>query len=308
AREGWDRQENRTGHVGFYLIGEGRSALEHAVSMRGSISRSLRNFGRQHALLLYLGSIFIGSALIGAFSSAKAGAQGVHGTLLALITVFSLIVASEFLITMLNWLMTQMAVPKLLPRMDLSQGIPAELRTLVVVPTMLTSRENVAELVEAMEVRFLANRDEDLHFALLSDFRDAAQEDMPEDVQLLDLAQSGIEGLNKKYSNPSTDIFFLLHRPRRWNAGERQWMGYERKRGKLEELNSFLRGKPGDHFTRVAGRTVILQGVRYVVTLDTDTELPRDSVREFVGAMAHPLNHPDYSGTKQRVTEGYGIL
>jgi cyclic beta-1,2-glucan synthetase len=308
AREGWDGQENRTGHVGFYLIGEGRSALEHAVSMRGSMARSLRNFGRQHALLLYLGSIFIGSALIGAFSFARAGAQGAHGTLRALITVFSLIVASQFFITMLNWLMTQLAVPKLLPRMDLSQGIPAELRTLVVVPTMLTSRENVAELLEAMEVRFLANRDENLHFALLSDFRDASQEDMPEDVQLLDLAQSGIEGLNKKYSNPSADIFFLLHRPRRWNAGERQWMGYERKRGKLEELNSFLRGKPGDHFARVAGRTVILQGVRYVVTLDTDTELPRDSVREFVGAMAHPLNHPDYSGTKQRVTEGYGIL
>jgi cellobiose phosphorylase len=308
ARESWDKKENRAGHVGFYLIGEGRPALEREVSMRGSMARSLRNFGRQQALLLYLGSIFLGSALTGAFSFARAGAQGVHGTLLALVTVFSLIVASQFFITMLNWLMTQLAVPRLLPRMDLSQGIPAELRTLVVVPTMLTSRENVAELVEAMEVRFLANRDENLHFALLSDFRDAAQEDMAEDTQLLDLAQSGIEGLNKKYSNEAADIFFLLHRPRRWNAGERLWMGYERKRGKLEELNSFLRGQPGGHFARVAGRTAILQGVRYVVTLDTDTELPRDSVREFVGAMAHPLNHPNYSGTKQRVTEGYGIL
>ncbi|HEV7674135.1 MAG TPA: glucoamylase family protein, partial [Candidatus Angelobacter sp.] len=176
------------------------------------------------------------------------------------------------------------------------------------VPTMLTSSQNVAELVEAMEVRFLANRDENVHFALLSDFRDAAQEDMPEDAQLLDLAQSGIADLNKKYSSQAADIFFLLHRPRRWNAGERLWMGHERKRGKLEELNSFLRGQPGDHFARVTGRTAILQGVRYVITLDTDTELQRDSVREFVGAMAHPLNHPNYSDAKQRVTEGYGIL
>jgi cyclic beta-1,2-glucan synthetase len=308
ARESWDKKENRAGHVGFYLIGEGRPKLEHAVSMRGSMARSLRNFGRRHALLLYLGSIIFGSALISAFALAKAEEQGIHGAMLALVTVFSLIVASQFFITMLNWLLTQLAVPRLLPRMDLSQGIPAELRTLVVVPTMLTSRENVAELVEGMEVRFLANRDENLHFALLSDFRDAAQEDMPEDAQLLDLAQSGIEGLNKKYSNQSSDIFFLLHRPRRWNSAERLWMGYERKRGKLEELNSFLRGQPGDHFARVAGRTAILQGVRYVVTLDTDTELPRDAVREFVGAMAHPLNHPSYSGTKQRITEGYGIL
>ena len=308
AKKGWDKKENRAGHVGFYLIGEGRPALEQAVSMSGSLGRSLRTLRRQHALLLYLGSIFIGIALISALAFARAAEQGVHGMVLALVTVFSVIVASQFFITMLNWLMTQLAVPRLLPRMDLSQGIPPELRTLVVVPTMLTSRGIVAELVEAMEVRFLANRDENLHFALLSDFRDAAQEDMPEDAQLLDLAQSGIESLNNKYSNPSADIFFLLHRPRRWNAGERLWMGYERKRGKLEELNSFLRGQPGDHFARIAGRTAILQGVRYVVTLDTDTELPRDSVREFVGAMAHPLNHPDYSGTKQRVTEGYGIL
>ncbi|HEY5028109.1 MAG TPA: glycosyltransferase family 2 protein, partial [Candidatus Angelobacter sp.] len=308
TRESWDRKEGRAGHVGFYLVGEGRPTLEHAVAMRGSIARSLRGFGRKHALLLYLGSIFFGSALISGISLVKARANGVHGTVLALVAVFSLIVASQFVVTLLNWLMTQLTVPGLLPRMDLSQGVPPELRTLVVVPTMLTSRENVAELVEAMEVRFLANRDENVHFSLLSDFRDAAQEDMPADAQLLDLAQSGIADLNKKYSSQAADIFFLLHRPRRWNAGERLWMGHERKRGKLEELNSFLRGHPGDHFARVAGRTAILQGVRYVVTLDTDTELPRDSVREFVGAMAHPLNHPNYSGAKQRVTEGYGIL
>ena len=105
---------------------------------------------------------------------------------------------------------------------------------------------------------------------------------MPDDEALLDLAQSGIADLNKKYSQKN-DTFFLLHRPRRWNTGERLWMGYERKRGKLEELNSFLRGRPGDYFTRIVGRTAILQDVRYVITLDTDTQLPRDSVRQFVG-------------------------
>lgn len=308
AQESLDRKESRAGQVGFYLIGEGRRTLEHAVSMRGSIARSLRGVGRQHALLLYLGCIFLGSALISRLSLVKARAVGVHGTILALVAVFSLIVASQFFVTVLNWLMTQLAVPGLLPRMDLSQGIPPELRTLVVVPTMLTSRENVAQLVEDIEVRFLANRDENVHFALLSDFRDAAQEDMPEDESLLDLAQSGIADLNRKYSSQASDIFFLLHRPRRWNPGEQLWMGYERKRGKLEELNSFLRGQPGDHFARVVGRSAILQGIRYVVTLDTDTELPRDSVREFVGAMAHPLNQPAYSSAKQRVTDGYGVL
>ena len=192
--------------------------------------------------------------------------------------------------------------------MDFSQGIPSELRTLVVVPTMLTTPESVAGLVEALEVRFLANRDDNVHFCLLSDFRDAGQEHMPEDGPLLDLAQAGIADLNSKYSRQGTDTFFLLHRARRWNAGEQLWMGYERKRGKLEELNSFLRGRPGDHFARIVGRTAVLRGVRYVITLDTDTQLPRDSVWQFVGAMEHPLNRPVYDNAKQRVTQGYGIL
>ena len=173
---------------------------------------------------------------------------------------------------------------------------------------MLTTPESVAGLVEALEVRFLANRDDNVHFCLLSDFRDADQESMPEDGPLLDLAQTGIADLNDKYSRQGIDTFFLFHRARRWNAGEQLWMGYERKRGKLEELNSFLRGRPGDHFSHVVGNVSVLRGVRYVITLDTDTQLPRDSVRQFVGAMAHPLNRPVYDGAKRRVTEGYGIL
>jgi cyclic beta-1,2-glucan synthetase len=307
ARESWKKQESHAGHVGFYLIGDGRLTLEHAVSMRASMPGALRNICRQHSLLLYLGSIVLASALISRIFTVKAQADGVHGAVLALCTIFSLIVASQFFITVVNWLVTKLAIPDLLPRMDLSQGISPDLRTLVVVPTMLTTEGSVAELLEAMEVRFLANSDDNVHFCLLSDFRDAAQEHMPEDETLLELAQSGIADLNKKYSQKN-DTFFLLHRPRRWNAGERLWMGYERKRGKLQELNSFLRGQPGDHFIRIVGRTAILQDVRYVITLDTDTQLPRDAVRQFVGAMAHPLNRPIYDSTKQLVTQGHGIL
>ncbi|HLK52426.1 MAG TPA: cyclic beta 1-2 glucan synthetase, partial [Candidatus Angelobacter sp.] len=268
ALESWEKQESHAGHVGYYLIGDGRPTLEHAVSMRASIPGALGNICRQHSLLLYLGSIVLVSALISRISTVKARADGVQGAVLALFIIFSLIVASQFFITVLNWLVTKLAIPGLLPRMDLSQGIPPDLRTLVVVPTMLTSEGSVAELLEAMEVRFLANSDDNVHFCLLSDFRDAAQEHMPEDETLLDLAQSGVADLNRKYSQKN-DTFFLLHRPRRWNAGERLWMGYERKRGKLQELNSFLRGQPGDHFIRIAGRMAILQDVRYVITLDT---------------------------------------
>ena len=307
ALESWNKQESHAGHVGFYLIGDGRPTLESAVSMRVSVPGALRNICRQHSLLLYLGSIVLVSALISRIFTLKSRADGVQGTVLALCAIFSLIVGSQFFITVLNWLVTKLAIPDLLPRMDLSHGIPTDLRTLVVVPTMLTTEGSVAELLEAMEVRFLANSDDHVHFCLLSYFRDAAHEHMPEDESLLDLAQTGIADLNRKYSQ-KTDTFFLLHRARRWNAGERLWMGYERKRGKLQELNSFLRGHPGDHFIRIVGRTAILQDVRYVITLDTDTQLPRDSVRQFVGAMAHPLNRPIYDSTKQRVNQGYGIL
>jgi hypothetical protein len=142
----------------------------------------------------------------------------------------------------------------------------------------------------------------------LSDFHDAKQENMPEDGPLLGLAQAGIADLNSKYSRQGIDTFFLFHRARRWNAGEQLWMGYERKRGKLEELNSFLRGQPGDHFSHIVGNTSVLKGIRYVITLDTDTQLPRDSVWQFVGAMAHPLNRPAYDNAKERVSEGHGIL
>ena len=174
---------------------------------------------------------------------------------------------------------------------------------------MLTSAQNIAELIEAMEVRFLANRDDNLHFALLTDFRDASAETLPEDEALLRLAQKGIESLNIKYSGSKGDRFFLFHRPRRWNFHDRVWMGYERKRGKLADLNALLRaGNSGARFSVVVGDTTVLSNVKYVITLDTDTQLPRDAARQFVGAMAHPLNRARYDRDRGRVCEGYGIL
>ena len=169
---------------------------------------------------------------------------------------------------------------------------------------MTTSRSSI----EALEVRFLANRDEHLYFGLLTDFRDADEETLPEDELLLRLAQKGIEELNGKYRETARDAFFLFHRPRRWNAGERVWMGYERKRGKLADLNALLRGGSRDRFSLVVGETAVLSAVQYVITLDTDTQLPRDAAWQFVGTMAHPLNRARYDEHKQRVCDGYGIL
>ena len=221
--------------------------------------------------------------------------------------IVSLMCASHLAVALVNRLATLLAPPHLLPRMDFSKGIPPESRTLAVVPTMLTSA-NLENLIEALEVRFLANRDDNLHLGLLTDFRDADQESLPEDEPLLRLARQRIEQLNDKYPGKNSDTFFLFHRSRRWNPGERTWMGYERKRGKLGDLNALLRGDPGNRFSLVVGDIRVLSSVKYVITLDTDTQLPRDSAWQLVGAMAHPLNRARYDPDKQRVVEGYGIL
>ncbi|MDO8597351.1 MAG: hypothetical protein Q7R45_12105 [Sulfuricaulis sp.] len=133
-------------------------------------------------------------------------------------------------------------------------------------------------------------------------------ETLPEDEPLLLLARNRIEALNEKYQSAKGDAFFIFHRPRRWNPQERLWMGYERKRGKLAELNSLLRGGRQESFSLIVGMTDELSNVKYVITLDTDTQLPRDSARQFVGAMAHPLNRAHFDEERQLVTEGYGIL
>ena len=314
AEEGAARMEGdeRTAHVGFYLIDKGLPKLERAAEIRLEPSAALRKVGRSHPLLLYGGTILLLSAIFAGLLVAKAHSGGWQSWALGLIGLLSLLATSHLAVALVNWLATLLATPHPLPRMDFSRGIPPESRTLVVVPTMLTSPQNIEDLIEALEVRFLANRDDNLRFGLLTDFRDALEETLPEDEPLLLLARQRIEELNGKYPGPLGDIFFLFHRPRRWNPRDRIWMGYERKRGKLADLNWLLRGGahaiPGERFSCLGGDTAVLSNVKYVITLDTDTQLTRDSAFQFVGTMAHPLNHARYDEDRQRVTEGYGIL
>ena len=307
-----ERCDDRTAHVGFYLIDKGLAQLERAVELRLSPSEALRKVGRRFPLLLYGGAILLVSVLFAALLVLEARGGGLHGWLLALTGILSLLCASHLAVAMVNWVSTLLTTPHPLPRMDFSKGIPKESRTLVIVPTMLTSSQNIEDLIDALEVRFLANRDDHLHFGLLTDFRDAPEETLPEDEPLLRLARQRMEELNQKYRGSEGDIFFLFHRPRRWNPDDRVWMGYERKRGKLADLNWLLRAGPsakvGDRFSLIVGETAILVNVKYVITLDTDTQLARDSAWQFVGAMAHPLNRANYDQDKQRVCEGYGIL
>ncbi len=314
AREGAAKNgpDERAAHVGFYLIDKGLAELEQLAEVRLSVSDALRKLSSRFPLLLYIGIIMLMTIIFAGGLLAKAHAGGLNGWVLGLIGILSLLCGSHLAVALVNWLVTLLATPHPLPRMDFSKGIPPELRTLVVIPTMLTNTQNIEDLVEALEVRFLANQDDSLYFGLLTDFRDADKEMLPEDGSLLLLARQRIEGLNGKYKSLKNDTFFLFHRPRRWNPQEQIWMGYERKRGKLADLNSLLRsrvrGISEEQFSLIVGDTGVLSNVKYVITLDTDTQLPRDSARQFVGAMAHPLNRARYDEGKQRVEEGYGII
>jgi len=299
---------DREAHVGFYLIDKGLTRMERAAGVRLPLLETLRRTAGRFSLHLYLGSITLLTVIFSGALLAKAHAGGLQGWSLALFGALSLLCAGRLAVALVNWLATLLVKPDPLPRMDFSEGIPPESRTLVVVPTMLTSPRDIDSLVESLEVRFLANRDDNLFFGLLTDFRDANEETIPEDGELLGLARKGIEELNDKYGSAMSAPFFLFHRPRRWNPRERTWMGYERKRGKLAELNLLLRGGALDRFSLVVGRTADLSSVKFVISLDTDTQLPRDSARQFVGAMAYPLNRARYDERMQRVTEGYGIL
>ncbi|MCC6987804.1 MAG: hypothetical protein IT181_02325, partial [Acidobacteria bacterium] len=175
-------------------------------------------------------------------------------------------------------------------------------------PTMLTSLPGVDALVEHVEVLALGNLDPRIHFAILSDFADGTAEDAPGDAALLERARAGIEGLNAKYGPGHADRFFLFHRRRQWNAREQAWIGWERKRGKIEEFNRLLRGATDTSFATQVGALETLPAVRYCITLDSDTRLPRDAARRLIGIIAHPLHQPVIDPALGRVTAGYGRL
>ena len=307
--------EGAASHVGYYLVDDGRTQAQAKVSEQVSVTRPRRI--RFTPLRTPLWRYLLPAALVAiAFSFALIWPlyrEGHPAVVLWPLAALALLGFSELGVALVNWVVTQQVPPRALPRMDLAGGIPADCRTLVVIPSLLGSLADADALAEALEVRFLANRDEHLHFALLTDFLDAPQETMPGDEAVVAQAVRQIELLNHRYAPEHGDRFFLLHRPRVWNAGERCWMGSERKRGKLAALNRLLRSEhPGENagndFSRISGLTAVLANVRYVITLDSDTQLPRDAARKCVAAMAHPLNQPRMDAEKRRISRGYGIL
>jgi cyclic beta-1,2-glucan synthetase len=296
---------------GYYIVAGGRRSFEKRLGFRVPWRIRLRRVYRAHAMTGYLGAIAALTALLLSGPLFLTWSAGAASWILVLLGILGLVPASEIAQSLVHRLIPILIPPRLLPKLELAEGVPAELRTLIVMPTLLARQTDIEEHLERLEVHYLANPEGHLHFALVTDWADASDERAPRDEELLAALAGGVAQLNARYGSPpgGGERFLLLHRRRLWNARERKWIGWERKRGKLHELNRLLRGASDTTFVSIHGRPpAVPQGVRYVITLDADTRLPLGAARRLVGAMAHPLNRPRLDPRRGRVVEGYAIL
>jgi cyclic beta-1,2-glucan synthetase len=295
---------------GYYLIAAGRRAFEATVAFRAPLRGWLRRFNARIGIGGYVGSVIVVTAVLLSLPLIALLEAGIDGRWLGLLACLGLIPAIDAAMALVNRSVTRGFGATILPGLELRDGVPPHLRTLVAVPILLTTQAALEEQIEHLEIHHLANPDGELYFALLSDWTDAAAETAPGDDELLEAAAAGIARLNRRYgAAPAGERFLLLHRRRVWNESQRRWIGWERKRGKLHELNRLLRGAADTTFLGVGGRPPTAPGgVRYVITLDADTRMPRETARRLVGKMAHPLNHPLFDADTRRVVEGYGVL
>ncbi len=300
------RSDDVAGHVGYVLVDDGKPHLERALRGRPAARLFPRRSRRGLRLLAYLGPVTLLSAAGVAWLVTLA--RGAPRLAWPVLAVCAALAASQCAIAAVNWFASLVRKPRALARMDFEHGIPADCRTMAVVPTLLSGPRRIGAILEGLELRYLANRDPNLWFGLLTDFRDADREHVETDDALLAQAADGIAALNVKYGNGAHGRFFLFHRPRLHNPREGCWMGRERKRGKLEDFNALLCGDDRGSFSRIEGDVSELASIHYVITLDTDTDLPWGAGWRLVGAAAHPLNRPLLDPTGRRLARGYAIL
>jgi cyclic beta-1,2-glucan synthetase len=298
-------------HVGYFLVGDGYKEL---VSKTGYTmpkrEKIIRAFETHFSLYLLTVSV-LALVFIGALWLAS-GAIGYSLGIVVAVILISVFPALDLAISFVNRFFAFFLPPRLLPKLNDKRDVPDNLRTLIVMPTILVSAKDALRQIENLEVHYLGNPDPGLQFAILSDFADAQEKTLEGDKAILDAATQAILQLNQKYSTRYGDRFFLLHRERLWNASENTWMGWERKRGKLEELNNLICDpNASSSFTKVVGdflTSVQLCPIQFVITLDADTKLPPGSAKKLINTIAHPLNRAWYDDEKKRITKGYSIV
>ncbi|MCB5184281.1 protein ndvB [Methylobacillus gramineus] len=299
---------------GYYLIAEGRLMLEQAIHFKPPARLLISRFNLRLGIAGYIGTIIMTTMVLLAVGLQLLGMLDMGSMTSLAIALLGFIPASEAATSLVNRFIVWNFSAMPLPGLALTSGIPSSCRTLIAMPILLTNEVDLLAHVERLEVHYLSGVGGDLYFALLSDGLDADQEEILSDTPLLALALAAIEQLNQKYSVDggtilTTPRFLFLHRRRVFSASEGRWIGWERKRGKLHELNRLLRGATDTTFMSTGGiSSEVPDGVRYVITLDADTKLPRDTVAKLIGKMAHPLNQAIFDAAERRVVKGYAIL
>jgi cyclic beta-1,2-glucan synthetase len=296
----------RESHIGYYLISEGTTLLYQRVGFHPTFRERFRMLLRRHPDEFLFFGITVLTLTVITLAVLLLTPATTSPALVLLSMLILLLPSSQAAVQLMNYLTTNLLPVDTLPKLDLSEGIPGDCVTMVAIPTLLLSENQVRALVQHLEVRYLGNHDRNIHFAIVSDLPDSHQP-AQEDSSLVELCSTLIRELNERYSAKKAGSFFLLHRHRVYNPRERGWMGWERKRGKLLDLNQLLRGQH-DSFPVKVGDLSILLKVRFVITLDSDTELPRGSAHRMVGAIAHPLNQAVIDPVNNIVVAGYGIL
>ncbi len=305
AQEGVSAREK---HVGYYLIALGKEALEDRINFHAKFSGRLIRFIQKNATTTYLGSIATLTFLFDLLAVTYA-IQAAGNTLqLILAGVLTLLPATSVAIDIINGLVVAIIPPRTLPKLNFESGVPEEYRTMVVIPALLASGRDAPLLLRQIEHHFIGNSDPNIFFALITDFADAPEKEMPTDNQPVEQTQAAIEQLNKKYGNQGYRPFYFFHRERIWNESEECWMGWERKRGKLEEFNKLLSGSDLTTFIVKFGDLSVLPTIRYVITLDADTVLPREAARQLIGTLAHPLNQAEFDPASGEIKAGHTIL
>ena len=303
-----ERLHRRMTHVGYYIVDKGFPLLALRVGFHPPVSWRIRQFVLSRAEDFYIDSILVLSILVIAAAIFPVLPGAAHFIGLAVAILVLLPPAAQVAVDMVNNGVTSFLDPNPLPKLDFSKGIPPECATLVAVPSLLLNETQTRMLVNELEVRFLANRDPNLHYALLTDLPDSVSKPRENDTSpLVELASLLIEELNTKYRSNKNGTFILLHRRRHFNIRQGVWMGWERKRGKLLDLNKLLVGEY-DAFPIKAGGIDALKKIRYILTLDSDTQLPSGTAARLAGAIAHPLNQALIDPNLHVVTSGYGIL
>lgn len=303
-----ERITARCSHIGYYLVDQGLTELRKRCGFRPRVLDRVRSVLRAYPDDFYIGGIQTIALL--AMAAIILPLVPLYNPLGSLAIAFLLLLlpVSQGAVELMNHTLSAILKPQALPKLDFSEGVPDDCKTLVAVPTLLLNEQQVRDLVDELEVRSLANQDPNIHFALITDLADSVEKPLDRDTDpLVLLAGQLIDNLNQRYSNARCGGFLILHRHRIFNPRQGVWMGWERKRGKLLDLNRLVMGGM-DCFPYKAGDTSVLNGMRYVLTLDSDTKLPRDSVQRMVGAMAHPLNRAILDPHRRIVTQGYGIM